>query len=105
MTSPDPEALRDALAAIEDEDAERCRSILEGELEAGPPASAGYAELDDEDASIEEKAWACVALASDRLDEGKFAIVRVTLRSAIDHAEGTVEERDGMQPGDGGLFG
>lgn len=105
MTSPDPDRLREALEAIEDEDTERCRSLIDAVLEVGPPDLAGYADLDDAEASIEEKAWACVALASERLDQGKLAIVRVTLRSAIDHAEGTVEPEGDLPSGEGSLFG
>lgn len=103
MKPPDPDALREALEAIEAEDRERSVELLDRLLGARPASLDPYPDLQGE-ASLAEKAWACVALSRDRLEEGKLAIARVSLHSAIDHAEDNVARGTSPDAEDAGFF-
>lgn len=105
MDAPDSQALERALDAIQANDADGCTRILEEVLQAHPTGEIDVAALDGAGAGMAEKAWACVGLARQRIDEGRHAVVRVMLRSAIDHAREEVEEGGRMEPGGHGLLG
>lgn len=106
MQPPSIERLEDALAAAKDQEADRCREILDRLIAEGPPGLASHAEIERADASEAEQAWACVTLARERLDQGRLAIVRVSLHSALDHARGQPAEGTEMDADAGtGLFG
>lgn len=103
MQAPDAARLREALDAIQDDDPAACRSILDELLAHAPAGDRSFHEIEDP-SSLEEKAWICVELSRQRLDEDRLVSARVMLHSAIDHAEDQVAEGTTVED-EGSLLG
>lgn len=110
MEAPDADELERALEAIQDERVEECERILKQVQIAGPGREEGYHHVrvgtgDEDESSPAEKAWVCVDLALERLEEERFAIVRASLHSAIDHVRGEVQPGTSVDDPGESLFG
>lgn len=91
MDPPDVSDLEDALDALERERLDACRSILDTVMRTHPTGSVDPQEVNVEEDSLPQKAWACVELSRQRLEDERVTSARVMLHSAIEHAAGRVD--------------
>lgn len=103
MDGPDPDTLRTAIEALEDERLERAGEALHEALGEHPTGAIEVEDVDAEASSLAEKAWSCVELARRRLDEERVTSARVMLHSAVEHAEGNIDPDETLP--EAGMFG